>query len=191
MAKTMKLSKTMQETLDLLINAPYARRDRKMIYLKSGSSDGNYGAGGFIENGVITIWGHTNTLKALERRGLVEILKLGGSGSDEVKLLQHENTNRPLEEMYDLHPIKVYRISAIEYFKYGKFNEQLADWDRGGGGSWVQDKKVEYVTNYWDLDEEGRGNGWFVTRIEDAITGETLYTWDKEEARRRFQLLWG
>lgn len=100
----MKLSNTQQKIMDLLINADTERKNGDVFLLPDGTIKSNHSWSDTYKksDGTFNIRGHSSTLRALEKRGLIEIVSLGGDMSDTVRLVHHENKRKPLNEEFGL-----------------------------------------------------------------------------------------
>lgn len=128
----MKLSKTMEEVMEYLKNAQWYYLDATKEKYKQSIHD-FYTRGGklscfqpahILKDGSVGIVGHTNTLKALERRGLIEILEIGGNSMDKVRLIGME-WSQPLK-------------TAV---KVNIWRKQYSDYTR----SWIEQNLEGYV----------------------------------------------
>lgn len=87
-----KLSPKMQEVMDDLVNAPYYYmvdgKTLEYLYTTEGLRGywGKHAAAHIVTEGRVIIRECTNTIKALEKRGLVEVLEMGGASLDYIKL---------------------------------------------------------------------------------------------------------
>lgn len=119
----LKLSPTMQKKLDEMVSAPFAdyknvkenEYDRIYFYKEDGFQYAPYH--GRLENGNIRTEMDTKTLKALEKRGLIEVVEIGGTSSDTVKLLQHENKSKSLLETRNFVKVHLYLNSGKRIYK--------------------------------------------------------------------------
>lgn len=158
----MKLSKTMQEVMDSLINARYADYEDQtsIFYFKDHVESAPYGYGKYAD-GTIHLVNNTATLRALEKRGLIEVLEVGGAWlTDSVRLLKHENVSKSVFEGRDLVEVEIFLINSTSGREY-----------KTSGTHFVEDGNAAHAFRYWD-DVPMRAN---IVRVVDKVTGEELY----------------
>lgn len=117
----MKLSATMEKVMNALNKAGYYYKDitstdtdawgRKVLFEKFHAKEKAFRVGfesaSILKDGTIGITGHTNTLKALEKRGLIEIIEIGDEYMDIVKVVGVEH-EAPLKEAVKLRVTRSY-----------------------------------------------------------------------------------
>lgn len=159
--KEPKLSAAMQKALDFYINAPFNEYEnsRSTFYLEDESIYPYVPSYGKRKDGTIRSESSSATVKALEKRGLIEVIEIGGEYADQVRLLQHENTNKSHFETYDLVEVEIHLVSR-----------NGVEW-QDTGSHFLQDGNIEYAKNYWDY-KEFRDD---ISRIVNKETGEEIY----------------
>lgn len=167
--KAPKLTPVQQRVMDKIWNAPYVDEGMEtyLFYDENGYRNMHYF--GKLPNGTYRIQENTSTLKALEKKGYIRIIEIGGGMSDIVELLEGTNNSVSIFEEKDMVQVKVeYRTSN------GVFNVE------GGNGyghvhnEFMERGAIEHVLAYWD--ESGR---YPVAKITEVETGNVIYTSDK------------
>lgn len=156
----MKLSKKMQEALDFYINAPYAdyKGVNGVLHLNEETTKIPYY--GLLEDGTIRTKDNTQTIKGLEKRGLIEAVVIGGDLTDMVKLVQHKNNNKSVFETRNLVEVEIFLISNND--KEQKNNER----------NFLEDGNIENLKRYYD-NNPSRAN---VSRVINKETREEIYS---------------
>ncbi|WP_029516936.1 hypothetical protein [Paenibacillus polymyxa] len=162
--KSHKLSPAMKKVLDKHINAPYADYNPQdcNFYLADGPQHSPMGYGKYAD-GTIKLINNTVTLKALEDRGYIEIVEVGGAwGADSVRLLKHENNNRSVLETHNMVRVDIYTINTCT----GRPSDKPVS-----GGHYIENGDPENAKLYWDYS----GVRADIARIVDHETGEEIY----------------
>lgn len=162
----MKLTKAMQAKMDEFINLPYADYSKHLkeaddartinFYLKSGRETAPYY--GIFDDGTIRSVSTTGTLQALEKRGLIEVVELGGDMADRICLLQHENKNVSIFNERNLTRVEIYTT--------------------GYGGREVLNNTVDFIE---DMDLTSAHQYWrapirhTIMRVVNVETGEDIF----------------
>lgn len=157
-----KLSPAMEKVLNKLIEAPWAEYEKGFEHFHMEDGKTIYTGGyGIHADGSITTIADSKTLRALEKRGLIEIIEDGGEWTDSVRLLKHTNPNRPITETHNMVKMKIYKI--------GRDGEEVNIQARGGF-AYVENGNPENVFGYWIPGVRTQPS-----RIVNLETGETVY----------------
>lgn len=159
----MKLSTTMQNTLNSLINAPFAEYGGMVTFHTKDGYELSPSLGKCAD-GTIDTLEKSGTLRALEKRGLIEIIKDGGKMADKVRLLQHENKQQPVFETRNFVAVEVF----VLHHKTG--NEiHITETE------YVEDGVGEYAKHYWSGPMRNE-----LSRVVEIETGKELYNYRNE-----------
>lgn len=165
--KAPKLTASQVEVMNELYNLPYVEDDRMYTYYtETQKRDAPYY--GKLSNGTIRTRQSSTTLRALEKKGCIRIIELGGDSSDIVELLIGENTSESIFKTHDMQKVIVYcamrtgRVYPSEnVFPSGRRKAE-----------YIERGKIEHILRYWD----GSGCRDNVAYILDADTNEKIYT---------------
>lgn len=159
-----KLSKPMEKVMKHLKGLKHSEDSYCTFY--SREDGGCYDTSksfGKQDDGTIITYQKSGTLRALEKRGIIEIIELGGGNADTIRIISDEwkNNNKKMSE--EEGNIKVDIMLKSEFFKEGTLAHKHRD-------VYLIDCCIDVVLDYWNKPIRGG-----VQSITNCLTGEVLY----------------